>query len=47
MWDLNEGGKILHTTRGAHEAGITGLQWVTGQPLLVTSSADNSVKVRL
>ncbi|ODO10103.1 hypothetical protein I350_02331 [Cryptococcus amylolentus CBS 6273] len=44
VWDLSKGGRILHTMRGAHDQGITGLQWVQGQPLLITSSADNSVK---
>jgi U3 small nucleolar RNA-associated protein 21 len=44
MWDLNKGGTVLHVTRTAHEQGVTGLEWVQGQPLLVSSSADNSVK---
>ncbi|KAK8858577.1 hypothetical protein IAR55_002806 [Kwoniella newhampshirensis] len=44
IWDLSKGGRILHTLRGAHDQGITGLQWVAGQPLLISSSADNSVK---
>lgn len=44
MWDLSKGGRILHIQRSAHELGIAGMEWVQGQPLLVTSSADNSVK---
>ncbi|WWD04860.1 hypothetical protein V865_002931 [Kwoniella europaea PYCC6329] len=43
-WDLSKGGRILHVLRGAHDQSITGLQWAAGQPLLVSSSADNSVK---
>lgn len=46
IWDLNKGGRILHTLRGAHDQSISGLQWVSGQPLLISSSFDNSVKVR-
>ncbi|WVO12563.1 hypothetical protein L204_100167 [Cryptococcus depauperatus] len=44
IWDLSKGGRVLHTLRGAHDEGISGLQWVAGQPLLITSSVDNSVK---
>lgn len=46
LWDLNEGGRLLHMIRGAHDAAITGVEWVPGQPVLITSSEDNSVKVR-
>lgn len=44
IWDLQERGKVLHTIRDAHEAAVTGLQWVAGQPLLISSSGDNSIK---
>lgn len=44
VWDLSKGGRILHVQRSAHELGISGMEWVQGQPLLITSSADNSVK---
>ncbi|KAF9477557.1 Utp21-domain-containing protein [Pholiota conissans] len=44
LWDLNEGGRLLHMIRGAHDAAITGVEWVPGQPVLITSSEDNSVK---
>ncbi|KAF7304957.1 WD-REPEATS-REGION domain-containing protein [Mycena kentingensis (nom. inval.)] len=44
LWDLNEGGRLLHMVRGAHDGAITGLEWVPGQPLLITSGEDNSVK---
>ncbi len=45
LWDLNEGGKLLHMVRGAHDGAITALEWVPGQPVLITSGEDNSVKV--
>jgi WD40 repeat protein len=45
IWDLGTKGRILHVLRDAHEAPVTGLQWVMGQPLLISSSGDNSVKV--
>ncbi|PPQ86912.1 hypothetical protein CVT25_009798 [Psilocybe cyanescens] len=44
LWDLNEGGRLLHIIRGAHDAAITAVEWVPGQPVLITSSEDNSVK---
>lgn len=36
---------MIHVQRGAHEREVTGLEWVQGQPLLISSSPDNSVKV--
>jgi len=47
LWDLSQGGKSIHVQRQAHEQGVTGLEWVAGQPLLVSSSGDNSVKVSI
>lgn len=44
LWDLNEGGRLLHLVRGAHDGAISAIDWVPGQPLLVTSGEDNSVK---
>ncbi|KAF5389950.1 hypothetical protein D9757_003621 [Collybiopsis confluens] len=44
IWDLNEGGRVLHMVRGAHDGAISALEWVAGQPLLITSGDDNSVK---
>ncbi|KAF7294751.1 WD-REPEATS-REGION domain-containing protein [Mycena indigotica] len=44
LWDLNEGGRLLHMVRGAHDGAITALEWIPGQPVLVTSGEDNSVK---
>ena len=46
FWDLNTNASLLHITRGAHDGSITGLEWIPGQPLLLTSGDDNSVKVR-
>ena len=47
LWDLSAKGRLLHTVRGAHDGGITALEWVPGQPVLVSSGEDNSVKVRV
>ncbi|KDQ12262.1 hypothetical protein BOTBODRAFT_189275 [Botryobasidium botryosum FD-172 SS1] len=44
LWDLNEGGRLLHLARGAHDGAITAVEWIPGQPLLITSGEDNSVK---
>ncbi|KAJ2923242.1 hypothetical protein H1R20_g13854, partial [Candolleomyces eurysporus] len=44
LWDLNAGGRLLHMVRGAHDGAISALEWVPGQPLLITSGEDNSVK---
>jgi U3 small nucleolar RNA-associated protein 21 len=46
LWDLQSGGRLLHLTRDAHDGAITSVQWIPGQPLLVSSAEDNSVKVR-
>ncbi len=45
FWDLNGGGRLLHVIRGAHDGLVTGLEWVPGQPLLISSGEDNSIKV--
>jgi WD40 repeat protein len=45
LWDLNAGGRLLHLIRGAHDGAISALEWVPGQPVLITSGEDNSVKV--
>ncbi|KAG5635440.1 hypothetical protein H0H81_011247 [Sphagnurus paluster] len=44
LWDLNSGGRLLHMIRGAHDGAISAVEWVPGQPILVTSGDDNSVK---
>lgn len=45
LWDLNSGGRLLHMVRGAHDGAISAVEWVPGQPVLITSGDDNSVKV--
>ncbi|KAF8503603.1 Utp21-domain-containing protein [Russula emetica] len=44
LWDLGSGGRLLHTIRGAHDGSISSLQWIPGQPLLISSGDDNNVK---
>ncbi|OBZ69349.1 U3 small nucleolar RNA-associated protein 21 [Grifola frondosa] len=44
LWDLNSGGRLLHLMRGAHDGAVTSVEWVPGQPLLISSGEDNSVK---
>ncbi|KAJ7271954.1 Utp21 specific WD40 associated putative domain-containing protein [Mycena haematopus] len=44
LWDLNSGGRLLHMIRGAHDGAITAVEWVPGQPVLISSGEDNSVK---
>lgn len=44
LWDLGSSGRLLHTIRGAHDGSISSLQWIPGQPLLISSGDDNSVK---
>ena len=46
VWDLDER-KLSSIQHDAHRGAVTGLQFIAEQPLLVTSSADNSVKVRM
>lgn len=46
LFDLGSEMKLLHLVRNAHEGPVGGLEWVPGQPLMVTSGVDNSVKVR-
>ncbi|KAK7054659.1 rRNA-processing protein utp21 [Paramarasmius palmivorus] len=44
IWDLNAGGRLLHMVHGAHDGAISALEWVPGQPILISSGEDNSVK---
>ncbi|KKY27069.1 putative snorna binding protein [Phaeomoniella chlamydospora] len=51
FWDLNEGGKVKGILRGAHNklssrdtSGITKIQFLPGQPVLLSSGSDNSLK---
>jgi U3 small nucleolar RNA-associated protein 21 len=47
LWDLNSGGRLLHMIRGAHDGAVSAVEWVPGQPVLISSGEDNSVKVIL
>lgn len=44
LWDLDKR-KLVHVMRGAHDGFIPSIQFLNGQPILVSSGADNSVKV--
>ena len=54
LWDLNKGGKRMSTLRGAHseptfaseeiDGGISKIEFLPGQAVLVTSGVDNSLK---
>ncbi|KAI9029391.1 Utp21 specific WD40 associated putative domain-containing protein [Hyaloraphidium curvatum] len=43
LWDL-EKRRVAHVARGAHDGPVATCVFVPGQPLLVTSSPDNSLK---
>ena len=43
IWDLNER-KLAGQIRDAHQGPVTGLRCLPGEPVLVTSSPDNTVK---
>ncbi|KAJ2687947.1 rRNA-processing protein utp21 [Coemansia spiralis] len=43
LWDLNNK-RLLHVLQGAHDSTISSIEFLAGQPLLLTSSADNSIK---
>ncbi|KAJ2835623.1 rRNA-processing protein utp21 [Coemansia sp. 'formosensis'] len=43
LWDLDSR-RLLHVMQGAHDATIPSIEFLAGQPLLLTSSADNSLK---
>lgn len=51
MWDLNDGGRVAGVLRNAHrlsnnamDLGITGMEFLNGQPVLVSSGDDNTLK---
>ena len=54
FWDLNDGGRVMSVLRNAHYPpsmnggnranGITGLEFLAGQPVVVTSGYDNSLR---
>ncbi|PIA17099.1 YVTN repeat-like/Quino protein amine dehydrogenase [Coemansia reversa NRRL 1564] len=43
LWDLDKK-RLMHVLQGAHDSSIPSIDFLTGQPLLLTSSADNSIK---
>ncbi|EEB05244.1 U3 snoRNP-associated protein Utp21 [Schizosaccharomyces japonicus yFS275] len=43
FWDLNRK-RLQNVQRGAHNAAVSKVQFLNGQPLLVSSSADNTLK---
>lgn len=51
LWDLNNGGRMKGILRGAHKisngetaSGVNRIEFMDGQPLLVSSGKDNSLK---
>ena len=54
FWDLNEGGRLKGVLRGAHyprssvagviEGGISKIEFLVGQPVIVTGGLDNSLR---
>lgn len=51
MWDLNDGGRVAGILRGAHrisneqtDMGVNGIEFLDGQPVLVSSGDDNALK---
>lgn len=44
MWDLDKQ-KLYNVIKGAHDGLIPSMQFLIGQPILITSGADNSIKV--
>lgn len=54
LWDLNEGGRLMGVLRGAHyprssvsggtDGGINKVEFLPGQPVMVTSGLDNALK---
>lgn len=45
LFDLAAKLRLLHLVRAAHATAVGGLQWLPGQPLMMTSGGDNSLKV--
>jgi U3 small nucleolar RNA-associated protein 21 len=51
LWDLNKGGRLAGVIRAAHEtsaaskgSGITSIEFLPGQPVLVSSGLDNALR---
>ncbi|KAI8452425.1 WD repeat-containing protein 36 [Phakopsora pachyrhizi] len=47
IWNLSEDGRLLHTMLAVHDSGVSNVQFLPGQPVMVTSGGDNSVKLWL
>lgn len=45
FWNLNEGGRLVNVLRDAHSESTSKIDFLPNQPVLVSSSGDNSVKV--
>ena len=44
LWDLDSGGKLLSLLRRAHNDRIGNLRFLPGQPVLISSGADNAIR---
>ncbi|KAL8279548.1 hypothetical protein RQP46_008110 [Phenoliferia psychrophenolica] len=44
LFDLSAKLRLLHLVRAAHDGAVAGLEWIQGQPLMMTSGGDNSLK---
>ncbi|KAI9817352.1 MAG: hypothetical protein M1832_004658 [Thelocarpon impressellum] len=54
IWDLNDGGRVMGVLRGAHnppstshravDGGVNRIEFLAGQPVLVTGGLDNALK---
>ena len=44
MWSLDER-RLVATVRDAHDGSVGGMEFIQSQPLMATSSVDNSIKV--
>ena len=44
LWDLDEK-KLVFTMKDAHDASVQSVQFLNGKPILLTTGADNSLKV--
>ncbi|KAH9824151.1 Utp21 specific WD40 associated putative domain-containing protein [Melampsora americana] len=47
IWNMNQSGQLLHILREAHDSAVSGVQFLPGQPIMMTASGDNSIKLWL
>ncbi|EGG12481.1 uncharacterized protein MELLADRAFT_32760 [Melampsora larici-populina 98AG31] len=47
IWNMNQSGQLLHILREAHDSAVSGVQFLPGQPIMLTASGDNSIKLWL